>query len=75
LQTICLGWPWTMILLISVSQVARITVLSHWCPTEQLLCNVKKIFFFLWAWGLKSGLHACKAGTLPLKSHLQSILV
>jgi hypothetical protein len=27
--TICLGWPWTMILPISTSQVARITDLSH----------------------------------------------
>jgi hypothetical protein len=24
------GWPWTMVLLISVSQVARITGVSHW---------------------------------------------
>jgi hypothetical protein len=26
-----------------------------------------------WDWDLKSGFHVCKAGTLPLKSHLQSI--
>jgi hypothetical protein len=26
----CLGWLWTLILQISVSQVARITGLSHW---------------------------------------------
>jgi hypothetical protein len=32
LQTICLDWPWTVILLISASQVARITGVSHWCP-------------------------------------------
>jgi hypothetical protein len=29
LRTICLGWPPTVILLISVSQVASITGLSH----------------------------------------------
>jgi hypothetical protein len=28
--TICSGWLWTMILLISASWVARITGLSHW---------------------------------------------
>jgi hypothetical protein len=30
-QTVCSVWPWTMILLISASQVARITGMSHWC--------------------------------------------
>jgi hypothetical protein len=29
LWTICPGWPWTMILLISVSQVTRTTAMSH----------------------------------------------
>jgi hypothetical protein len=29
--TVCMGWPWTMILLISASQVARITCMSHRC--------------------------------------------
>jgi hypothetical protein len=29
-RAICLGWPWTMILPISVFQVARITGISHW---------------------------------------------
>jgi hypothetical protein len=28
----CLGWPQTAILLISASQVARITDVSHWRP-------------------------------------------
>jgi hypothetical protein len=32
LWTICLGWPWTMILLMSASQVARIIGVSHQCP-------------------------------------------
>jgi hypothetical protein len=33
LWTICLGWFWTVILLISASWVARIIGLSHQCPT------------------------------------------
>jgi hypothetical protein len=28
------------------------------------------IFIFWWDWGLKSGLHTCKAGTLPPEPHL-----
>jgi hypothetical protein len=32
----CLGWPWTTILLISASQVARITGVSHWCLPHML---------------------------------------
>jgi hypothetical protein len=28
-QTFCLGWPWTAVLLISASQVARVIGLSH----------------------------------------------
>jgi hypothetical protein len=31
-QTICPGWLWTTILLISASWVARITGVSHWPP-------------------------------------------
>jgi hypothetical protein len=31
--TICLSWLLTEILLISASQVARITGMTHWCPT------------------------------------------
>jgi hypothetical protein len=37
LQTICLGWPWTTILLISASWVARITGVSHQRPAFQFL--------------------------------------
>jgi hypothetical protein len=33
-QTIYLGWPQTMIFSISVSQVARITDMNHWCLAE-----------------------------------------
>jgi hypothetical protein len=35
LWTICLGWLWNLILLISVSWVARITGVCHWCPAER----------------------------------------
>jgi hypothetical protein len=31
-QTVCLGWPLTVFLLISASQVARIISMSHWHP-------------------------------------------
>jgi hypothetical protein len=31
-------------------------------------------FFFPWDWGLNSGLHAGKAGSLPLKPLLQPVL-
>jgi hypothetical protein len=34
LQNVCLGWLWTSSLLISVSWVARITGISHWCPAS-----------------------------------------
>jgi hypothetical protein len=34
--TICLGWPWTLILPISASQVARITGMGPW---HLALCN------------------------------------
>jgi hypothetical protein len=30
MRTICLGWLWTVILLISASWVVRITGMSHW---------------------------------------------
>jgi hypothetical protein len=33
------------------------------------------IYLFWWEWGLNSGLHGCKAGVLPLESHLQSVFV
>jgi hypothetical protein len=33
LWTICLGWPETTVLLISASQVVRITGVSYWHPT------------------------------------------
>jgi hypothetical protein len=34
LWTICSGWSQTTVLLISASQVARITGMSHGCPDE-----------------------------------------
>jgi hypothetical protein len=36
-RTIYPGWPWTTILLISASWVARITGVSHWCPVNHLI--------------------------------------
>jgi hypothetical protein len=38
--TICLGWPWTTILLISASWIARITGINH--------RHLARIFFYLW---------------------------
>jgi hypothetical protein len=33
------------------------------------------LFFLLWDWGLNSGLCTCKAGSLLLEPHFQSILL
>jgi hypothetical protein len=33
-QIICPGWPQTVILLISASQVARVIGISEWCPAK-----------------------------------------
>jgi hypothetical protein len=41
--TICMGWLWTMILLISASRVARITCMSHRCPGQ-------RVIFFILRW-------------------------
>jgi hypothetical protein len=38
--TICPDWPWTVILLISAFQVARITGVSHWCPPQSIFIIV-----------------------------------
>jgi hypothetical protein len=35
LQTICLGWPWAIVLTSSASQVAGITDVSHQHPAIQ----------------------------------------
>jgi hypothetical protein len=35
-QTICLGWPWTVVLPISASQVAKMTDMNHRCLAIQL---------------------------------------
>jgi hypothetical protein len=47
--TICLGWLWTAILLISTSWAARITGASHLCP-------VKLFFLFNQLYTLGTGL-------------------
>jgi hypothetical protein len=31
-QTLCVDWPWSVILLISATQVEKIAHMSHWCP-------------------------------------------
>jgi hypothetical protein len=38
--TICPGWPQTVILQISVSQVARIIGMSHQPPATKNICNI-----------------------------------
>jgi hypothetical protein len=35
LRTLCPGWPLTSVLLITTSQVARITSVSHWHPAQR----------------------------------------
>jgi hypothetical protein len=40
LWTVCLGWFWIMILLISASWVARITGVSHWYPAYYSVFDV-----------------------------------
>jgi hypothetical protein len=42
-RTICPGWFWTMILLISASWVARITGVSPQRPTRQCILNSKTV--------------------------------
>jgi hypothetical protein len=80
----CLGWAQTVMLLISVSRVARIQVwatMLHFFPIffslnfmyrDHILFTYTTLFFG-WYWGLNSGLHTCKAGALP--PHLQFILL
>jgi hypothetical protein len=66
-QVICPGWPWTMILQTSASQIARITGVSHKHLAKKAVIFFKGYFFWGWDWGLKSGLHACSTtwDTLP----------
>jgi hypothetical protein len=50
--TVCLGWPWTMFLPISASQVAGITGMSYWppaflCVRDVRSCLVKSVGFVL----------------------------
>jgi hypothetical protein len=46
--TFCSGWPQTSILLVSASQVARVTGVSHWHPgLYDLKFKVIKNFCFL----------------------------
>jgi hypothetical protein len=56
LQIICPSWPWTTILLISASQVARITGVCHWCPATsyRLFVYVFIYAFLAWSFGVIS---------------------
>jgi hypothetical protein len=68
-QTVCWGWPWSVILPIWTSQVARITGVSHWCPTfiqllnMTLFCTIssflchRQFCSFLWRWCYPPNLH------------------
>jgi hypothetical protein len=49
-QTVCPCWPWTVILLISASRVARMTGMSHCPPALLILLTVffKNKHFQLW---------------------------
>jgi hypothetical protein len=46
-QTVYQDWPWTKIILIPTSQVARITGVSHWHPASLHFCGII-IFRHLW---------------------------
>jgi hypothetical protein len=46
LQTICPGWPQTVIFSISTSQVAKITGLSHWHPVGRDFLETLFLFAF-----------------------------
>jgi hypothetical protein len=51
--TFCVGWPWTLIILISASWVVGITGVSHHISIIYLL------IFILWCWGANPGPHEC----------------
>jgi hypothetical protein len=49
LSNYCPGWLQTMILLISVSWLTRITGVSHWCPAKfQILISVIHLLLVWW---------------------------
>jgi hypothetical protein len=57
LWTICLGWLWTTILLISASWVVRIIEVSNRCPALDKLLKAARASClsepqFLWVWSL-----------------------
>jgi hypothetical protein len=61
--TICLGWSWTAMLLLSAFQVARITGMSHHCPAIGILLKnlFKRLYLYTQQNYLRMGmvLHAC----------------
>jgi hypothetical protein len=50
LWTICLGWLWTVILLISASRVARIKGMSHWSLLLHYSIHHNATSLFCWSW-------------------------
>jgi hypothetical protein len=55
--TVCLGWLWTAVLLISVSWVARITGMNYWHPAS-----------YFWRWLLPELLEICSFFITCLKT-------
>jgi hypothetical protein len=59
----------------SVFHVLEETVFSNLRWRVFNMFNKFRSLFFWWEWGLNSGLCTCKACTLPLEPHLQSIFL
>jgi hypothetical protein len=57
-----------------VTEKNKLEFNCKWCfpKTRILVQETFLVLFFWWDWGLNSGLQACKAGALLLKSHHQS---
>jgi hypothetical protein len=57
LWTICMGWHWITVFLISASWVARIIGASHWRPAcVHISWCICEHFFLVWCWGSNPGL-------------------
>jgi hypothetical protein len=52
----------------------KLITVTETVQSRVLIVNPFLFVWFCWEWGLNSGLHACKVGTLLLEPHLQSIL-
>jgi hypothetical protein len=67
LQTISLGWLWTVILLISASWVARITGVSHRCPARMYI-----LYNFFCCCYFEMCKHQLKQSLIQCKWHTQN---